>query len=198
MIELFPEAKIDDFSRSILEDNGEGAHTYDHTRRVLQVCLEIGNTMGAKIRILGAAALLHDIGRPFEEQYGKSHSVISGELSKRFLEDIGYTDHEIEEVLSAIRTHRFSEGIEPISLEGRILSDADKLDAIGAIGVFRSIAQATVSGKGLRGFLEHADEKLLKLKDMLYTQEASRIAHDRHSLLERFVKQLRKEISASD
>lgn len=198
MVLVLPEKEIDSYSRRILEDSGTGAHTYDHSRRVLRLCLEIGKNTGANTRILGAAALLHDIGRPFEKQRGLSHSIISGEISREFLKEIGYSDYEIIEVIEAIRTHRFSEGLEPTSLEGRILSDADKLDAIGAIGIFRSIAQAAVSGKGITGFLNHANEKLLKLQDLMYTREAIVIAKERHLILEEFVKQLRREIARED
>ena len=193
---MFPEERIDTYVREILEENGEGAHTYDHTRRVLGICIEIGNSMGANLRILGAAALLHDVGRPFEKQLGKSHSVISGEIGREFLATCDYSDQEIESVVDAIRTHRFSEGIPPDSLEGRILSDADKLDAIGAIGIFRGIAQAAVSGRGIQGFLDHADEKLLRLRDLLYTEVAMRMAQERHLILDSFVKQLRREATS--
>ncbi len=193
MDSVFPEERIDEYSKRILEENGKGAHTYDHTKRVLSLCIEIGTELGANKRVLGAAALLHDIGRPFEEERGKSHSILSGEISKDFLKDIGYSELEVEQVIDAIRTHRFSEGLEPETIEGRILSDADKLDAIGAVGIFRAIAQATVSGKGIHGFLQHADEKLLKLRDLLYTEQAKAIALKRHQLLEGFVNHLQNE-----
>ncbi|MHA1905968.1 MAG: HD domain-containing protein [Candidatus Thorarchaeota archaeon] len=190
---MFPEEEIDAFARNVLEPNGQGAHTYDHTKRVLALSLRIGREAGANVRILGAASLLHDIGRPNEKVSGESHSVSSGNMSKDFLTSIGYSEDEVREVVGAIRTHRFSEGIEPTSLEGQILSDADKIDAIGAIGVFRAIAQASVSGRGIDGFLQHADEKLLKLKDLLYTKEARRVAIERHAFLESFVNRLHNE-----
>jgi uncharacterized protein len=94
-----------------------------------------------------------------------------------------------------IRTHRYSEGMEPNSPEGRLLSDADKLDAIGAIGVYRAIAQAENKGKGMVGFLQHADEKLLKLKDLMYTAKGKELATKRHNVLQRFVEELRNEIT---
>ncbi|MHA2425219.1 MAG: HD domain-containing protein [Candidatus Thorarchaeota archaeon] len=193
---MFPEKEIDTFARSVLESEGQGAHTYDHTRRVLALSMKIGQETGANKRILGAASLLHDIGRPNEQKTGESHSISSGRMSKEFLKSIGYSDDEIEEVVSAIRTHRFSEGVKPTSLEGRILSDADKIDAIGAVGVFRAIAQASVSNKGIDGFLQHADEKLLRLKDLLYTEAAKDIAIERHTFLESFVTRLRNETNS--
>jgi uncharacterized protein len=96
--------------------------------------------------------------------------------------------------VGAIRTHRYSEGLEPTSIEGEILSDADKLDAMGAIGIYRAIAQATVSERGITGFLEHADEKLLRLHDLMYTDEAKPMAQERHDVLANFVRRLRDEL----
>jgi len=193
---MFPEKDIDSFVRQIFEKTGNGAHTYDHTKRVLSVALGIGKKTGANIRVLGAASLLHDIGRSEEEETRESHSIISGRISREFLPSIGYSMEEIVQVVSVIGTHRFSEGLEPISIEGQILSDADKIDAIGAIGVFRAIAQAAVKKRGIEGFLKHADEKLLRLASLMYTEEAKKIAEERHTTLEIFVNQLRKETQA--
>lgn len=186
--------KIEEFVLQELVQAGSGAHTLDHTTRVYALCMKIGPDLKADIRILGAAALLHDVGRPREEETGVSHSILSGEMGRGVLSESGFTDSEIDQVVDAIRTHRFSEGIEPNSLEGEILSDVDKLDAMGAIGVFRAIAQAASGGAGMEGFLRHADEKLLKLRDLMYTEPARAEAEIRHKTLEVFVNQLRSEL----
>lgn len=191
---MFPRDRIDRFAHDILEKHGSGAHTYDHSQRVLTLCLQIGEGIGADIRILGAAALLHDIGRPAESESGISHSILSGQMSRELLSELGYSNLEVEEVVDAIRTHRFSEGLEPQTLEGKILSDADKLDAMGSVGIYRAVAQAEVSGRGIKGFLDHADEKLLRLRDLLYTDSAREIALRRHRILVEFVWQLRSEL----
>lgn len=192
---LNKEKDIDKFVKGVFaKSSSKGAHSYDHTRRVYSLAIEIGGIVGASQRILTAAALLHDIGRMQEKDTGISHSILSGEMSEPFLQENGYSEAEIKQIIDAIRTHRFSEGITPSSLEGEILSDADKLDAMGAIGVFRGIAHATETGKGIDGFLRHADEKLLKLKDLMYTEEGRRLAKIRHLNLEHFIKQLRSEL----
>ena len=157
--------------------------------------MKIGKEVGADLKVLGAAALLHDIGRPKESESGISHSILSGEMSQDILRKTGYDDEEVKKVVDVIRTHRFSEGLEPNSLEGRVLSDVDKLDAMGTIGVFRAIAQAAETGVGVEGFLNHADEKLLKLKDLMYTDAAMAEAVKRHTTLEAFVSQLRDELN---
>ncbi len=186
--------RIEEYVREKLVKNGKGAHTFDHTKRVFALSIRIGEDLTADLKILGAAALLHDIGRPEEAETGISHSLLSGELSNEILKKVGFTAAEIDKVVDAIRTHRFSEGIEPNSLEGKILSDVDKLDAMGAIGVFRAIAQAANTGSGIRGFIDHADEKLLKLRDLMYTDQARTEAELRHRTLDAFVKQLKSEI----
>ncbi|MFX1483252.1 MAG: HD domain-containing protein [Promethearchaeota archaeon] len=185
--------KILKFLRQELSTAHQGAHTLDHTMRVYALCMKLGDELGADLKVLGAAALLHDVGRPKEEERGISHAILSGEMGRGVLNDSGFTDSEIDHVVDAIRTHRFSEQLEPNSLEGQILSDVDKLDAIGAIGVYRAIAQAETSGSGIRGFLNHADEKLLRLKDLMYTDAARVVAEERHKTLESFVMQLREE-----
>jgi uncharacterized protein len=146
------------------------------------------------MRILGAASFLHDIGRPREEETGVSHSLLSGEMSRAVLSRVGYSEKEIHQVEETIRTHRYSEALHPTSLEGQILSDADKLDAIGAVGIYRAIAQATVTGSGMTGFLTHANEKLLKLHDMMHTEESRQLAQSRHRLLRRYVDALNSEL----
>lgn len=186
--------KIEEFVMRELIQSGRGAHTLDHTTRVYALCMKIGAVLKANLKVLGAAALLHDVGRPQEEETGVSHSILSGEMGRGVLSDSGFTDIEIDQVVDVIRTHRFSEGLEPNSLEGEILSDADKLDAIGAIGIFRSIAQAASTNTGIEGFLNHADEKLLKLRDLMHTEPARVEAEQRHRTLEAYVNQLRSEI----
>ncbi len=189
--------RIDEFVRSVLLTSEKGAHSYNHTKRVYSLAMSIGSEAGANLRVLVAAALLHDIGRPREALTGESHSVISGEMSRPILREVGYTEDEIELVVQAIRTHRFSEGLTPTSIEGEILSDADKLDAMGAIGVFRAIAQASMTGVGIDGFLSHVDEKLLKLHKLMYTKQAMTLAEKRHVVLSRFVNQLREEVQSN-
>ncbi|MGY5858232.1 MAG: HD domain-containing protein [Candidatus Thorarchaeota archaeon] len=189
------ESKIIDFVQEIFSGSNKGAHTLDHIRRVYTLSIQIGENLPISTKVLRAAALLHDVGRIKESETGVSHSILSGEMSKPLLQELGYSETEIEQIIDAIRTHRFSEGIEPNSLEGKILSDADKLDAMGAIGIYRAIAQAESKGRGIKGFLQHADEKLLKLKDLMYTTKGKVLAAERHNVLQRFVNDLLDELA---
>ena len=191
-------SKIIEFIRKELSGSNSGAHTFDHTMRVYNLSMQMADKLPVSIRVLQAAALLHDVGRPKESETGHSHSILSGEMSKSLLRELAYTESEIEQILDAIRTHRFSEGIEPTSIEGKILSDTDKLDAIGAIGIYRAIAQGVTKGRGMNGFLKHTDEKLLKLKDLMYTDLGKHLATNRHELLQKFVDELREEIGEDE
>jgi uncharacterized protein len=186
--------RLDSFAREHMSKSNVGAHAYDHVKRVYNIAVRLGQESQADMRVLGAAALLHDVGRAYEKEKRVSHSILSGEMSVDILREVGYTEEEVEKVKNAIRTHRFSEGLTPTSLEGEILSDADKLDAIGAIGITRAIAQATSRGDGIEAFLEHADEKLLKLHEMMHTAEAKKLAKTRHAVLSAFVAELRAEL----
>lgn len=192
------ERKIDAFVRDVFKGAESGAHTYDHTKRVYILSRRIGQELGANLRILGAAALLHDVGRVHEKATGISHSIQSGEMSKQILGELGFNEVEVEQVVQVIRTHRFSENLSPTSLEGEILSDVDKLDAMGAIGVYRAIAQATSTDVGIEGFLKHADKKLLKLHELMYTEPAKREAKKRHLFLSNYVQELINEINAEN
>ena len=179
-----------------LSQSTKDAHTLDHTIRVHSLSLMLSEGLNVNTRVLEAATLLHDIGRPKEYETGISHSILSGRLGEVILKELGYAQSEISQVIEVIRTHRFSEGIEPTSIEGQILSDADKLDAIGAIGIYRAIAQATASNRGIKGFLKHSDEKLLKLHSLMYTEKAKHLSEERHTFLESFVNQLREEMQS--
>lgn len=188
------EERIDSFVLEEMTRSEAGAHAYDHVKRVHSIAMEIGRELHADLRVLGAAALLHDVGRFREEETGISHSRLSGDMGEGILRELEYTEAEIQGVREAIRTHRFSENLTPTSLEGEILSDADKLDAMGAIGVFRAVAQAAVENAGFEAFLKHADSKLLKLRDLMHTDSAREMAEERHRVLQSFVEELHREL----
>lgn len=188
-----PEKKLDAFAKQTIEGSARGAHRYDHTRRVYALSKALASGTEANLRIVGAAALLHDIGRGREKETGVSHAILSGEMSREILRKTGYNEAEVEQIVSAIRTHRFSENLTPSSLEGKILSDADKLDAIGAIGIFRGIAESVADNGDVGGFLDHSEKKLLKLHDLMYTDKARAMAEQRHAFLAEFLRRLQEE-----
>lgn len=166
-----------------------GSHGYEHTERVIQTCISIGNALDADMDVLIPAAILHDIGRGND-----NHAAHGALMARKILEENGYT--KIDEIVHAIEVHSFSAGGKAKTLEARILSDADKLDAMGATGIYRSSQFGVEHNRPLDEFIGHFYEKLLTLKDLLYTDEAKRIADLRHSYMLGYLEQLDKELKS--
>jgi uncharacterized protein len=188
-----------------------GSHDWDHTERVLRLCLRIGKKEKADLGVLKLAALLHDIGRGEEDRSnGKvCHSRTGAALANKLLVRFGLDPGVIREVVHCIRTHRFRKRAVPRTLEARILFDADKLDSIGAVGVGRAFLFAGEIGARLhdkhinvrktrpytrddtayREFLV----KLGRIQDRIFTREGKRIAAERHRFMVEFFARLNKE-----
>ena len=187
-------------------------HGISHVLRVYRLCERIGKAEGADLRILRAAALLHDIEGDVELREG--HQLAAAEFAAVLLEREGWDPDAIEAVAHCIRAHRFRDQREqPSSLEAQVLFDADKLDAIGAVGVARAVAYAVRAGMDVyappsphflrTGELAEGESqtvaheylfKLRRIKDRLYTSTGRALAEDRHRLLEGFFQAWLKEI----
>jgi len=197
-----------DFARTLYENAG-GGHDFDHVLRVTALAERIAAAEGADLRIVRTAALLHDIG----ESEGREDHHLRGAAKARALL-LGEPDAFVEAVAHAIEAHRFRAEPAPATQEAQCLSDADKLDAIGAIGAARAIAYAAQVGQPTyaqpsQRFLETGQTepgephsayhefvfKLRKLKDRLYTPSARQIGEERHRYLEEFFTQLTGEIT---
>ena len=198
--EFIPDAKTRaliertrEFARGFFER--EGTHGFSHVERVFNLCMHIGREENADLEVLALSSLLHDIARPLEDS-GKveDHAVESARIARRFLKSLGYPEEKVEAVVHAIEAHRFSRGPEPRTLEAKILSDADKLDAIGAIGIARVFMYSGEHGRDIEASLRHFEEKILKLKDLMYTETAKRIAEERHNFTVEFIERIRREI----
>jgi len=171
-----------------------GSHGYDHVLRVTSLCELIGAREGADMAVLIPAALLHDIARPIEEECGIPHEIEGARIAENFLREIRYDERLIPAVIHAIRAHRFSTDTTPDTHEAKILSDADKLDAMGATGIARTFMQAGEKGRDLVDAAGHIHEKLLKLKDRMYTQTGRELAERRHRVLADFASALEDEM----
>lgn len=192
-----------------------GCHGPDHTERVHNLALHIGRLMNARLDILSAAALLHDIGRSQEMlSQGKiCHAAKGAEMSRTILTGLGFSQEMKEAILHCIEAHRYRNKKVPETLEAKILFDADKLDSIGAIGIGRAFLFAGQVGARLhnRGVdvkktRSYSTEdtayreflvKLCKIKDKMLTPEGKRLAAERHEFMEIFFKRLDKEIHGS-
>ncbi|MFA4640845.1 HD domain-containing protein [Pyrococcus kukulkanii] len=171
---------------------GEGSHGLSHTLRVLKLSLYIGSQEGADLEVLALASLLHDVARPLEDRgIIQDHAKESARIAKEILK--GHP--RVEEVVHAIEAHRFSNDVKPRTLEARILSDADKIDALGAVGIARVFMYSGENGRSIEDSIEHFKRKILKLKDMIYTSTGRKMAQERHEFVEIFLKQLEKELN---
>ena len=165
-------------------------HGDDHVERVKRLAEFIALKEGADLEIIGVAAELHDVARGAD-----NHALEGAEIAEAFLMEKGYDRQFIEKVKHCIASHSFSSGIPPKTLEAKILSDADKLDAMGAIGVARAFMFAGETGRSMEESLKHFEDKLLRLRDLLNTRTARKIGERRHQILEVFYRRLKDELS---
>jgi uncharacterized protein len=176
----------------------KGSHGLDHVLRVVYLCETIGSREHADMRILRPAALFHDIARPIEEETGIPHEKEGAQIAERFLRSIRYEEELVQKIVHAIRAHRYRSSEQPETLEARILSDADKLDAMGAVGIARTFLRAGEHHGEISDATGHIHEKLLKLKSHMYTETARTIAEERHRFLLDFLAALSSEMVIPD
>ena len=188
-----------------LYTEGDAAHRFDHVLRVTVLAVKIAQAEGADVEIVRAAALLHDIGL---DNGRERHEVIAARRAYQIL--AGQPREKVEAVAQAIRSHRFRAGPSPQTLEAKCLFDADKLDAIGAIGVARAFAFGGAAGQRLwanvpQGYDERESGhehtpihefvvKLSKIKDRLTTETGRRIGETRHNFMVAFFARLEAEV----
>lgn len=192
-----------------------GSHDWDHTERVLALCLKIGRKEKADLRVLELAALLHDIGRAEEDRSrGRICHARSGAARARaLLERLGCDRATAAAVAACVRTHRFRRGGAPRTLEARVLFDADKLDSIGAVGIGRAFQFAGEVGARLHdkdidvrrtkpytrddtAYREYL-VKLRLVRGRMTTREGRRLAAGRHRYMAAYFARLNKEIAGT-
>lgn len=170
--------------------SNNNTHGFEHTLRVYNFCKKIGEYYNANMNILLPAAILHDIAR--EE---KNHSLVGAEKAKEVLNKYDFNEDDIQAISEAIRCHSFSSGYKPNTIEGKILSDADKLDAMGAIGVFRAATYSQETNRSINEFIDHFYDKLLNLDDLLYTEIAKELGNKRKEFMILFLQQYKNELN---
>ena len=167
-----------------------GGHDAAHTMRVYRNArLIAAEEADCDLLIVSLAALLHD---------ADDHKLFHTENNRNariFLEENSVSADSIDRICAAVNDVSFSQNQarKPGSIEGEIVQDADRLDAIGAIGVARTFAYGGEHGRSLEDSVRHFHEKLLLLKDMMNTETAKQIAQKRHAFLEAFLKELGEE-----
>jgi len=196
-----------------LYEQADTAHDFDHVLRVLALAERIGQAEGADMTIVRAAALLHDVGRTQAEHECIDHAAFAADKVTKIL--AGQPVEAVLEVRHAVAAHRYRSAPSPRTLEAQVVYDADKLDAIGAVGIARAYAYGGAHGQriwapleqiDLNRWIRHGDGpdlhtpvhefvvKLSRVRDRLYTSTARAIAEERHAFMSTFFNQLAAEV----
>lgn len=172
-----------------------GGHDAAHSLRVYRNAMRIAEKEPeADQEIVALAALLHD---------ADDHKLFHTENNantRSFLAENRVPEDMINQICTAINAVSFSRnrGKTPSTLEGKIVQDADRLDALGAIGIARTFAYGGEHGRPLQESVQHFHDKLLLLKDTMNTETGRQLAEERHAFLELFLRELREETGAAD
>ena len=193
------------------ETGTDGSHDLSHLTRVFRNAMQIHAAEGGNDAWLAAAVLLHDCVSVEKNHPDRARaSQLAADKARDVLAARGMDGDSIASICHAIAAHSFSAGIEPQTLEARILQDADRLDAIGMIGVGRCFYTAGRMGSELydpadpdaqsrplddrRYAIDHFPAKLLTLAGGFRTPTGQRLARDRHLRLQRFLTEFLDEI----
>lgn len=187
-----------DYIRKTFLDEGTG-HDYFHIERVVVNAKKIVEKENANAFLVELAAWVHDVG-----DY-KLHGGIdkSEELIREFLTSIEVDEKTINKVIEIVSQVSFSKRNKPTSLEAEIVQDADRLDAIGAVGIARCFAYGGSTGSVLynpenktknSSSIQHFYDKLFTLKDLINTKTAKVIAEERHQYMENFIQEFYREV----
>ncbi|MHA2391620.1 MAG: HD domain-containing protein [Promethearchaeota archaeon] len=172
-------------------------HGFPHIKRVYNLCLQVGKKLGANLFLLKMAAYLHDIGRirAKKKSTNKNHAEISAKMALELIEsyDHNISQEDLDNIIHMIRAHSFSNSIQPETLEAKILSDADKLDALGAIGLYRTIGFTIQQEGDLIKVIEHLENKILKLKELMHLDLTKQIADIRQEIILEFYNKIKEE-----
>ena len=210
-------------------DGASPAHDINHVMRVYNLCLELASyELDVDMDALKTAALLHDIARTKEDKHGHTHllsvdhAALGAEMSGKILKELGYPEEKIEHIKHCIAAHRFRGGNTAKTIEAKILSDADKLDVLGATGIARSYTIGGECGQKIYSDIpldkyvkenlagskpdgriidpsRHAsnlefETKFKHIPDRLYTQKAREMAKARVEYMKQFFERLKREI----
>ena len=196
---------VEDVRRLFAGDSS--GHDFYHTMRVYRNAMTIAEETPCDSQVVALGALLHDA------DDRKIFATENYENARSLLKSYGATDQLEEAVIHVISTVSFGNGKTPATIEGKIVQDADRLDALGAIGIARTFAYGGSHGtpmydpeipprenmsaeqyrthKGTS--FNHFYEKLLKLKDLMHTKKAKEMAAHRHAFLETFAQEFLQE-----
>lgn len=192
---------------------GDPAHDISHVTRVVESAIQLTQTEGGSMDVTVPAAWLHDcVTVPKDSPLRKQASKLAADEAVRFLRSIGHGEDLLPEIHHAIEAHSFSANVECKTLEARIVQDADRLEAIGAIGIARCFLTGGAMGTPLydpfdpfargrelddkRYALDHFYVKLFRLADTMQTEAGRAEALRRTDFMREFLERLGDEIGA--
>ena len=199
---------INDVRKIIVNDP---AHDFEHIMRVYKNAQKLCKQEKVNEKLVLCAVLLHDIvSYPKSDKRSKNSSIDSAKKAKTILKKYNFTENEIILISEAIRDHSFSQKRTPQTIEGKILQDADRLDALGGIGIARVFATGGLLKRPFYNSddpfckkrnpddkiwtLDHFFQKLLQLESLMNTKSGKLEAKKRTRVLKEFLKQLKQEI----
>lgn len=179
-------------------------HDWEHVKRVVGLASQLQRSEGGDLDVIRLAALVHDVGD------AKLHDGVERgeELGREILHEAGVPQVQIESIIPIVNNLSFRNRhtMVAMEIEGQIVQDADRLDAIGAIGIVRTIEYGTSIGEAIYRLdrethelrFDHFDEKLLKLHSMMNTETGRKMAEQRHEFMKIFLTRFREEYRQSD
>lgn len=220
------EEKFQKIKEAVEKELSCSAHNMDHIMRVYNLSLHLAENEDVDMDVLKAAALLHDIARVKEDNDptgNTDHAVLSAEMVEPILQELNFTKEQIKHIEDCIISHRYKTGNEAKTTEAKILFDADKLDAVGAIGIARGFVwigrnngkiyadtsdidkyiNENLGGKingRIQDKTKHSPQmeyeiKLKFLIDKMYTEKAKEVCKERTEYLKNFLDRLEREIN---
>ncbi|MCK4551681.1 MAG: HD domain-containing protein [Tenericutes bacterium] len=190
-VELIEKAKT--YAKSILENDYSG-HDFQHVLRVYKMALKLSRNKDVNLFIVSLAALLHDL-----DDY-KISDKDSSNVKDFLLNNNIQEAEEIKNIINNMSYSTYVKGNNVSNLEGYIVQDADRLDAIGAIGIARCFAYSGYKNRSLynndkddESSIAHFYQKLLRLQDLINTEAAEKIAVERTTFMKNYLEQFYKE-----
>lgn len=181
------------YVQALFAGNADG-HDTAHTMRVYRNAMALSSREPCDQQIVALAALLHDADDP------KLFQTADNANARAFLTRHGLDEDRINQIIEAVNSVSFSKNKEkrPETIEGQIVQDADRLDALGAVGIARTFAFGGRHGRALEDSIGHFHEKLLLLTDRMNTPAAKALAEERHRFLLEFLREWETEISGGE
>ena len=184
-------SKAMEFAREVFARDASG-HDFDHTMRVYRMAVRIAEEEGADLRTVALSALLHDV----DDRKISPKTCENKDHAVKFLRENDMDETQIRKIVRIISEISFSEGSgRPSTLEGMCVQDADRLDAMGAIGIGRAFAFGGSRGRRMHDpegpdkstTIQHFYDKLLLLKDRMNTHTGKQLADQRDAYLRSFL-----------